>query len=84
MTVSLVLVIRDLAKKDGIELTPVVLETTAGIAGLIATGALWSLPAKGHPAEGPWHLAARAVSHADKIGISIREVRRCLREDFKP
>lgn len=84
MTVSLVIVVRDLARERALPLTPVSLETVAGIAGLISTGALWTQPAQGHPAEKEWAVAARAVAHAQKIGISIGEVRRCLREDFKP
>lgn len=84
MTTSLVIVVRDLARERGLPLTPVALETVAGIAGLISTGALYTQPAIGHPAEKEWAVAARAVAHARKIGISAAEVKRCLREDFKP
>lgn len=85
MTTSLVIVVRDLARERGVELTPVSLELVAGIAGLIARGQVDSEPKQpGHPAADQWALASRAVAHAQKIGISIGEVKRCLREDFKP
>lgn len=85
MTVSLVIVVRDLAKQRAVELTPSNLELVAGIAGLIARGQVDNEPKQpGHPAADQWALASRAVAHARKIGISIDEVRRCLREDFKP
>lgn len=85
MTTSLVIVVRDLARERGVELTPVTLELVAGIAGLIARGQVDNEPKQpGHPVADEWALASRVVAHARKIGISMDEVRRCLREDFKP
>jgi hypothetical protein len=75
--VSLVVVVRRAAA----ELGPLDLDLVSRIVPVLARGDVHESPPVGHVAAREWSTAARCVSHARRVGISMAEVTRCLRED---